>query len=390
MASELDSDRVYICDWLPPDFGAVGQYADLATREFAAGGERVVLIGLTTGTPSVKDEVVGGGSRRIVRLSASACDRSNTLRRLAWTARTNARLIAAAWPYLRATRLIQFTGSPPLFLHFIAPANLLLRKPLLYRIADFHPECLIAERGGRPGVAMRAALALTRFWRRRVDRFEAISHDQVPLLTSIGIDRRRIRVRRDTSPVAIDAATLPLPRPPEADDRALLLYSGTWGVAHDETTFLEAYVAHHREGTGSVLLWLNAVGRKAERVAHTLRAAQVPFVAGRPVPLAELPRLLVTADAHLITLSDAFVGLVLPSKVYGCALSGKPVLFVGSARSDVDLICREAEVDGYRRIDVGNVRGLTAALEAIGEANQPPKPVPARAIETPQEAYSTA
>ena len=38
-----------------------------------------------------------------------------------------------------------------------------------------------------------------------------------------------------------------------------------------------------------------------------------------------------TPDAHLITLSDAFVGFVLPSKVHGCIASGRPVLFIGSA-----------------------------------------------------------
>ena len=31
---------------------------------------------------------------------------------------------------------IVFTGSPPLLLHWIAPANLLLRKKLIYRITD--------------------------------------------------------------------------------------------------------------------------------------------------------------------------------------------------------------------------------------------------------------
>ena len=29
---------VYICDWLPPDFGAVGQYAVLFARQWASDG----------------------------------------------------------------------------------------------------------------------------------------------------------------------------------------------------------------------------------------------------------------------------------------------------------------------------------------------------------------
>jgi hypothetical protein len=40
---------VYICDWLPPDFGAVGQYAVLFARQWASDGGAVTLVGLTSG-----------------------------------------------------------------------------------------------------------------------------------------------------------------------------------------------------------------------------------------------------------------------------------------------------------------------------------------------------
>ena len=43
---------VYICDWLPPDFGAVGQYAMLFARQWAKDGWAVTLVGLTSGEPS--------------------------------------------------------------------------------------------------------------------------------------------------------------------------------------------------------------------------------------------------------------------------------------------------------------------------------------------------
>ena len=29
---------IYLCDWLPPDYGAVGQYSSLFARELAAEG----------------------------------------------------------------------------------------------------------------------------------------------------------------------------------------------------------------------------------------------------------------------------------------------------------------------------------------------------------------
>src|SRR4029078_12949176 len=61
---------VYLCDWLPPDFGAVGQYSLLFAREGAARGAEVVVAGLSSATDSVEEEAVGAGRLRIVRLRA--------------------------------------------------------------------------------------------------------------------------------------------------------------------------------------------------------------------------------------------------------------------------------------------------------------------------------
>jgi hypothetical protein len=72
---------------------------------------------------------------------------------------------------------------------------------------------------------------------------------------------------------------------------------------------------------------------------------------------------LIAADVHLITLRDAFVGYVLPSKVHACIGSGKKVIFVGSERSDVHLLSSQAlSSPDYRRVDVGNVDGLVRTL----------------------------
>ncbi len=39
---------LYLCDWLPPDYGAVGQYSLQYARELAAEGRDVVLAGLSS------------------------------------------------------------------------------------------------------------------------------------------------------------------------------------------------------------------------------------------------------------------------------------------------------------------------------------------------------
>jgi hypothetical protein len=356
---------VYLCDWLPPDFGAVGQYSLLFARERAAAGEDVVLAGLSSTAASVEEESVGAGRLRIVRLRADPYDRADFKRRALWTFQTNLSLIRALRREIRRADEVLFTGSPPFLIHLLVPLLPFLRGRLTYRITDFHPECLMAEMRSVP-LPLRLFHRWTVFLRRRVDRFEVLGEDQRERLLAIGIRPERIVLKRDPSPVAIPRGIEPLETPEELRGRSLLLYSGNFGVAHDHETFVEGYRRHHREGSGRVGLWLNATGAKADRVEQILRQEGLPVHRSRPVTLDLLPRLLVTPQAHLITLRDEFVGYVLPSKVHGCIQSGRTVLFVGSERSDVHLLCsRGLPPERYLQVDVGDAAAVAAALARV-------------------------
>jgi len=357
---------VYICDWLPPDFGAVGQYALLFARQWASEGWAVTLVGLTSGESGRHPaEAVGDGSLEILRIHRSSYKKQKFASRLAWTVASNVTLLGAALTAIRRADAVLFTGSPPLMLHFIAPLNLLLRKRLIYRITDFHPECLMAERGSS-GIILRLLLRLTQFWRRRVDAFEVLGLDQARRLANSGIANERISLKRDPSPVGF-AGIKPLPPPDEVrGGSGIVLYSGNWGVAHDESTFIEGYAKYLLQSKHGLRFWLNATGTKADRVESELRSRGIPIYRSGLVPLEDLPRLLLAADVHLITLRDAFVGYVLPSKVHACIESGKRILFIGSQDSDVHLLAGDAlPSDKYCRIDVGNVDGLVNALHAL-------------------------
>ncbi len=358
---------VYLCDWLPPDFGAVGQYSLLFARERAAAGEDVLLAGLSSTGSSLVEEPAGAGRLRVLRLHAPVYDRADFRARAWWTAKTDLALLWAARRELRRADEVLFTGSPPFLIHLLVPANALLRRRLTYRITDFHPECLMAEYDRVPR-ALAAFHRWTVLLRRRVHRFEVLGEDQRERLLEQGVPPERIVLKRDPSPVAIPPGTEPLPPPPELAGRAVLLYSGNFGVAHDHETFLAGYRLHHRSGSGRVGLWLNATGARADRLEADLSREGLPHHRSRPVPLAELPRLLVAPAAHLITLRDPFVGYVLPSKVHAAIASGRPVLFIGSARSDVHRLCAAALPAGrYRRVDVGDAAGAAAALEAVAD-----------------------
>ena len=251
---------VYICDWLPPDFGAVGQYSMLFARQFASEGWDVSLVGLTSGqTRSEGPEAVGLGSLEVLRIHRSAYKKQKFLSRVVWTVGSNLRLLRTAFGNMKRADAVVFTGSPPLMLHFILPLNVLLRRRVIYRITDFHPECSIAERG-KSGVMLALLLRLTHFWRRRVDAFEVLGLDQAKRLIDSGVAKERICLKRDPSPVSFSGAK-PLKLPEQLQGcPGVILYSGNWGVAHDEGTFIEGYAKYFTQSKNPLRLWLNASG----------------------------------------------------------------------------------------------------------------------------------
>lgn len=364
---------VIIADWLPPDFGAVGQYMQMRAEALAEKGHDVTLVGLTSAVSSTVSTTRGEGTLTEIRLQTRPVPRSSLAGRLWWTVTANLRLLAAAFGRLRAADGILFTGSPPFLIHFLVPLKFLWRGRLIYRITDFHPECLIAAQP-KPSRALGLMLSLTNFWRRRVDGFEVLGQDQVRRLAETGIPTDRMTLVRDGSPVSFETGDEAMALPPELRGNCVLLYAGNYGIAHEVETVAAGYERHHREGSGRVRLWLSATGAGAETLAARFQERGLPFHRSPPVPLERLAALLRAPAAHLVTLRDAFVGFVLPSKIYACVDSGKPVLFVGSARSDVDLLARPAPA-GYWRVDCGDSAGFAAALETL--ADNTTKPVAA-------------
>ena len=136
-------------------------------------------------------------------------------------------------------------------------------------------------------------------------------------------------------------------------------------LADEIDTFVAGYTKHHRQGSGRVALWLNATGSGADEVARRLSEANLPYFRQHLVPIADLPRLLVTPDAHLITLRSAFVGFVLPSKVYACLDSGRPIIYLGPQTCDVHLLCKETCRANYHQAEAGDSDAFAEYLELV-------------------------
>jgi len=64
-------------------------------------------------------------------------------------------------------------------------------------------------------------------------------------------------------------------------------------------------------------------------------------------------------------------GYVLPSKVYGCLESKKHVLYIGSKRSDIHLLCKnDLAAEKYHHVNVGEAYNVAKALDIIADDAQ--------------------
>src|SRR6266404_7273821 len=96
---------VYICDWLPPDFGAVGQYAMLEAHQWAERGFAVTLVGLTSGASSREMTApIGTGSVEIIRVHRRKYQKQRFVERLIWTIASNLALLRGAFAAMNFRR----------------------------------------------------------------------------------------------------------------------------------------------------------------------------------------------------------------------------------------------------------------------------------------------
>jgi hypothetical protein len=354
---------VIVCDWLPPEFGAVGQYMLQRAESAARSGGDVTLIGLGRGETSLADLVMGSGRLRVLRVKAGVTPKHSLIRRGLWALGRNLHLLAEVAKAQKGPDNVEIlvTGSPPFLSQMLVLANFAWRRPLTYRITDFYPETALAS-GHAP--FLRRFLPVFQWVRRRVPTIEILGEDQGRRLIEGGVPASHLRLARDTTPIEIHPDT-PAAERPYAPDDLVLLYSGNLGVAHDLTTFCEGYRRHIQDGSNRVRLWVNGLGVRVGELEAYCRRHDLPLAITPPVALSRLPGVLKAADAHLVLLGADYWGYVLPSKIYACLMAGQPILYVGPEESDVALLLGEAPGKGHAHALPGDPDRCFEALEAL-------------------------
>jgi glycosyltransferase involved in cell wall biosynthesis len=114
-------------------------------------------------------------------------------------------------------------------------------------------------------------------------------------------------------------------------------YSGNLGRAHDSETIISAMVAL-KESENIVFLFIGG-GSHLANVQHACEVHDLPNVIFKPYQPRELLHLsLSVPDVHWLVLQPQLEGLIVPSKFYGIAASGRPMIFLGDTEGELATI----------------------------------------------------
>jgi len=149
------------------------------------------------------------------------------------------------------------------------------------------------------------------------------------------------------------------------DGKFVLLYAGYRGPWHRVAGLRKALSA-----LGDVAdVHVAFVGSGDDDLPAFVAEHALKYVSFHPrVSSDQLGDMLGLADAHLITQNPDFLGMCVPSKIYGAMASGRPILFIGPSESQAAIDVRESAC-GYC-VEPGDEGGVVEAVVSLRRDSQ--------------------
>ncbi len=125
-------------------------------------------------------------------------------------------------------------------------------------------------------------------------------------------------------------------------DKFVIEYSGNMGRAHEFDTLIA--LANHLKGYSDIVFLFIGEGAKKSYIEEQASLYGLSnFMFKGYQPREDLSYSLSVGDLHVVSLLPALEGLIVPSKLYGVAAVGRPVLFIGDDGGEVALILAREE-----------------------------------------------
>jgi Glycosyltransferase len=206
---------------------------------------------------------------------------------------------------------------------------------LVHWVQDIYPEIAVTVTGHRWLLASRPARDAA--WRQAI-ACVVPGETMARTVLDAGVTPARVIVSPNWAPAGLrpplDADVAALRSAWGLEGKFVAAYSGNLGRVHDLPPLLEI-AEHLRDDPSFILLFIGGgAGRiELEQRANQLGLRNVRFL--RAQPRDRLAASLGVGDVHFVTLKPGAEHCVFPSKLYGIAQVGRPVVFIGAPDADV-------------------------------------------------------
>jgi colanic acid biosynthesis glycosyl transferase WcaI len=362
-----------------PDEPATAQLLTDLAEGLARRGHEVTVVASHPGRPEVPRRETRHGVR-IVRTRSLGLGRHGLAGRAADFVLYLAGAAAALLLESRPGDTVVALTDPPLVGPMAWTVAGLTGAEIVHWTQDIYPE--VAE-AVAPGPLSRLAGRMLRPWRNLAWRHSrgvvALGTEMAFFLRSQGVRHEHLAIIPNWAPSGTEIAAPAEARARRAvwdvEEHLVIAYSGNLGRVHDLEPVLQVAAAL-REERDFVFLFIGGGAQRAElaRAVAGQKLRNVRFLPAQPRE--KLAASLAAADLHLVTLRPGCEALVFPSKLYGIAAAGRPVVFIGPpdcelarlVRSRGLGIARSREDISGLAADLVRLRDDPAALAAAGAA----------------------
>lgn len=279
--------------------------------------------------------------------------------------------LSALWCLLRIVRAgdtVVAKTDPPLISVVAAIATRLRGAVLINWIQDLFPEVASALAVKGTGLSERLLRHLRNRSLQEARRNIVIGEGMARKLREEGIQSDRIRVIHnwaDGSTIQpVDLENNELRHEWCLENKFVVGYSGNFGRAHEFATILSA-AEILRDVTQIVFLFIGA-GAQLASMRKQIEAKGLGNVLFKPYQPREQLRLsLSLPDIHVISLLPSLEGLIVPSKFYGIAAAGRPMLYIGDVQGEIPELIRTAQC-GFS-VEVNQAAQAAAVINKLAQ-----------------------
>lgn len=229
--------------------------------------------------------------------------------------------------------------DPPLLGVFVAPVVFLRRAVLVHWLQDLFPE--VAESLQVNGIRgpFFSALRYLRNISCRAAKFNVAVGGRMSryLRNNNGVNQKNLIVIPNWAPTDLQPVSKgnnALRKQWLDGDYFVVGYSGNLGRAHDWQTIFQCMEALRSSDRIRFLMIGGGIGMDKLRKAVVAEGLTNVFFESYQ-PLARLAESLSVSDIHMVSLQPGVSDYLVPSKVYGIAAVGRPIVYIGGEESEI-------------------------------------------------------